>query len=119
MGALIVSTTATTDESVAVSLTFDVLVYASAAFVGAAALIYTGWVLLYHEHAHEHPLLETSGHKHTTQQLRALEKNAHGGARTHVHLYLHLPWRTVGMGEHDHGHGHDHDHDHGYVYHAA
>ena len=59
---------------------FDVLVYLSAGFVGSAALVYSLWMTLYHEHEHAHPLFEgTEGggaahrHKHTTQQRRTLE----------------------------------------------
>ena len=110
VGAFVVSTTATTD--VASSLTFDVLVYASAGFVGGAALTYTLWVLLYHEHVHEHPILEKISHKHTTQQLRALEVNADGvGMRTHSHLHMHFSCLKTSNHRHDarnHGPGGEH-----------
>ena len=116
MGAFVVSTTATTD--VASSLTFDVLVYASAGFVGAAALTYTLWVLLYHEHVHEHPMLKKISHRHTTQQFRALEVDADGmGMRTHSHLHMHCSClKTSTTHRHDaRSHGYDGEHAELYV----
>ena len=116
MGAFVVSTTATTD--VASSLTFDVLVYASAGFVGAAALTYTLWVLLYHEHVHKHPMLEKISHRHTTQQFRALEVDADGmGMRTHSHLHMHCSClKTSTTHRHDaRSHGYDGEHAELYV----
>ena len=124
LGAFAVSTSGSTtgsasNEYQASSLTFDVLVYASTFFVGTAALIYTAWVLLFHEHAHEHPLLVASpSHTHTTQQLRALEMNSTAGRRIHVHLHLHLPCVTTDNHGHSHSHSHDHDHDIDHAYHA-
>ena len=124
LGAFAVSTSGSTtgsasNEYQASSLTFDVLVYASTFFVGTAALIYTAWVLLFHEHAHEHPLLVASpSHTHTTQQLRALEMNSTAGRRIHVHLHLHLPCVTTDNHGHSHSHSHDHDHDNDHAYHA-
>ena len=108
---------------------FDVLVYASSGFVGSAALTYTAWVLLFHEHEHAHPLFEPGGsggggvpgaqHKHTHQQMRALEDSTE---RTHVHLHFPPPWshalshlKQVAGGDataHTHTHG-GHTHTHG------
>ena len=88
-------------------LAFDGLVYASAAFVGSAALVYSLWLLLYHEHEHAHPLFDDAAagsHRHTTQQLRSLEESP---TRTHSHLHLHVP---CGLGhDQEHAHGHDHN----------
>ena len=118
---------------------FDDLVYLSACFVGSAALVYTVWVIAYHEHEHEHPLFEAhvSGHahKHTTQQRRSLEASP---SRTHIHLHFHPPFLTplrqlrnalgrlgLHMGEtesssdHAHSHSHaEHSHDDGAHYHS-
>ena len=113
---------------------FDLLVFASAGFVGSAAIVYTAWVLFFHEHEHAHPLFEpapelhTSGgripgaqHKHTHQQRRELEESP---GRTHKHLHFHPPWshasnahlKAVAHGHHGthdssaeyHHHGHSH-----------
>ena len=86
---------------------FDHLVYASAGFVGSAALMYSLWVWTFHEHEHEHPLMDDASipggaHKHTTQQKRLLEQS--GAARMHVHLHFHPPWSHV-----THAHRHDTD----------
>lgn len=119
--AVFVGTLAATEQrGAAAAAGFDALVYASAGFVGAGAIVYTTWYALYHEHAHEHPLFASHGHdhahdhahrhahthdmhahgeggagvphyahKHTTQQLRALEESED---RTHTHLHFHPPW---------------------------
>jgi hypothetical protein len=98
---------------------FDMLVYLSAAFVGSAALVYTAWLCLFHEHEHEHPLFESTSrhtHKHTTQQIRALEESP---GRKHIHLHLHLPWQWSGSHAHEHEHGNDHDHSHSHAHRGA
>ena len=64
----------------------DALVYLSACFVGAGALVYTTWVLLYREHEHSHADME---HMHTTQQKESLKETTNN---THAHLHLRLPW---------------------------
>jgi len=102
---------------------FDTLVYFSALCVGSAALVYTAWVVLYHEHAHSHAYFDqTTGHsqhKHSAQQRRTLEDSE---TQTHIHLHFHPPWGdalrhlgAVGLGknaEHAHGHSHAHAHTH-------
>jgi hypothetical protein len=110
---------------------FDLLVFASAGFVGSAAIVYTAWVLFFHEHEHAHPFFEPAGergiggvipgaqHKHTHQQRRELEESP---SRTHRHLHFHPPWSHASSahlkavasghdhhhpsGEHHHGHAH-------------
>ena len=91
-------------------VTFDALVYGSMCFVGLAAIVYTLWVLFFHEHEHNHPLFEDQAkaphvHRHTSQQRRTLELSQ---TRTHVHLHFHMPWEH----SHDDGRTHTHDHDH-------
>ena len=107
---------------------FDGLVYGSVCFVGSAAVIYSLWVALFHEHEHAHPLFEPASgglsgaaHKHTSQQRRALDES--GDRRIHVHLHFHPPWahwHALGGGDHkgeaphEHYHdGHSHSHSHG------
>ena len=100
---------------------FDFLVYASVSFVSSAALVYTLWVMLFHEHEHAHPLFEQhegsafpgAVHKHTSQQQRDLEEST---TRSHVHLHFHPPWQhtldhLIGKADHEE-HQHDY-HRHG------
>lgn len=88
-GSLLLATLLTSTGS---AQSFDGLVYVSAGCVGSAAVTYTCWVALFREHAHSHPLFdESSVHKHTTQQLRALDES--GAARTHSHTFFLAPWK--------------------------
>jgi len=114
---------ATLFTSTADASSFDGLVYTSASFVCSAAIVYTFWVLSFHEHEHAHPLFEPGGdegtipgavHKHTTQQLRALDES--GTARTHVHLHYHPPWGPAAHHlREERSHGHSHSHSHSYT----
>ena len=105
---------ATLSTTTADTRSFDGVVYASAAFVGSAALVYSLWVLMFHEHEHAHPLFDPGAggggipgavHRHTTQQLRALEES--GNTRTHIHLHFHPP---CGPAAHHLKHSHMHTH---------
>jgi hypothetical protein len=109
---------------------FARVTWASACAVCASAVVFSGYLALWHEHPHEHEEDEVEQgvfrHAHTTQQVRALELGARRGPAAqgkgkaaHVHVHFAGPSHLLGIcggggGALSGGEVHDHTHDHGH-----